>query len=212
MMMGGEGESTVLEMESGAGEIYLTCDVNSPDPNEEVTVYVHTDTPLLWMGLWAQVVGDANLTGAMNNEDCNQYGWDPGWNCGTYMDDEGWVGFGGVKWDADANGVVGYFKFRYNSGQVQVFISEEWSDAWTLDANGLHSVPVSSNILLFGQTDPNQMMGQDSRSDEQMEQADANSFGEVVEDLDGAWLNKQLPADVSKKTYIDFRAVLKECT
>src|SRR3989304_7650568 len=88
-----------------------------PEPNEEITVQIQTDTPLFAMGIGIYVIGDGNIISAMNPEDCNNYGWDSGWNCVPYIDPNGWVFISGVRWDADANGIIGYFKFRYNSGQ-----------------------------------------------------------------------------------------------
>lgn len=121
-----------------------------PEPNEEITVYVQTDTPLFAMGLGIEVLGDANITGAMCEADCNQYGWDNGWSSDPYIDPNGWVYINGVSWAGEANGVVGYIRFRYNSGQVTVSIFE----SETLDANG-QSVEFSDRMLIFGQPDSN---------------------------------------------------------
>ncbi|MEN6386785.1 MAG: hypothetical protein ABFD79_16520 [Phycisphaerales bacterium] len=138
-----------------AGEITLITDTNNPDPNEEVTIYVHTDTPLFAMGTGIYVIGDANITGGMCEADCNQYGWDNGWNSDPYIDPNGYIYLGGVRWASDANGVISYFKFRYNSGQVSVYLDQEWSCAFSWDGNSCPEVPFSSDILLFGQPDSN---------------------------------------------------------
>jgi hypothetical protein len=76
-----------------AGTVSLVCDNNMPDPNEEVTVYVQTDTPLFAMGLCIGVVGDATITTGMCEADCNQYGW----NSDPYIDLNGYVYLGGVR-------------------------------------------------------------------------------------------------------------------
>jgi hypothetical protein len=134
-------------------QISLIPDNNNPDPNEEVTVYVHTDTPLVCMGLGVYVVGDANITSAMCEADCNQYGWDNGWNSDPYIDPNGYVYIGGVRWAGDANGVIGYFKFRFKHWQTRVYIDQESSCAFGWDAN---YVSLSTNVLLFGEPDPNE--------------------------------------------------------
>ncbi len=136
-------------------QISLIADTNNPDPNEEITVYVHTDTPLFCMGLGIYVIGDANITSAMCEADCNNYGWDNGWNSDPYIDPNGYVYIGGVRWASDANGTVGYFKFRYSSGQISIYIDPEWSDAFSYDGSSCFSVPFSTETLLFGQPESN---------------------------------------------------------
>jgi sugar lactone lactonase YvrE len=145
-----------------AGSISLVCDNNMPDPNEEVTVYVHTDTPLFALGACIFVIGDANITTGMCEADCNQYGWDNGWNSDPYIDPNGWVYLSGVRWASDANGTVGYFKFRYNSGQVSVYFDQEWSLGIGFDWESRETSysAFSQDILLFGEPDPNQSMMQ----------------------------------------------------
>jgi hypothetical protein len=59
---------------SFVGEGYI------PEPNEEITLQIQTDTPLFAMGAAIYVVGDANITGGMSEADCNNFGWDNGWN------------------------------------------------------------------------------------------------------------------------------------
>ena len=135
--------------------IYLTCDNNSPDPNTEVTVYVHSDTPLLDLFYWSEVLGDAELTAAMSTADCNQYGWDPGWQMDSYFDMEGLVGIGGVKFESDASGTVGYFKFIYHGGLVTVSTLNDWSGAYSWDEQGIHTIPFAQQPLLIGR-DPNE--------------------------------------------------------
>jgi len=121
-----------------------------PQPNEEVTVYLHTDTPLLSLGAMGSVSGDATITGAMSDADCDDYGWDPGWTGNPYIDDaNGWVNFCGVSWARDANNVIGYFTFIYHGGQVVVSIDGE-----AYDANA-ELVPFTENTLVFGEPDPN---------------------------------------------------------
>jgi len=131
--------------------IYLICDNNTPEPNEEVTVQIYSDVPLFCMGLGITVTGDAEITDAMSTADCNEYGWDPDWPTDPYIDpDEGWLYVSGVKWEGGVEGVVGYFKFRYNSGQVSVSIMED-SAAFDSDCA---PVGFSTEALTF-ESDPN---------------------------------------------------------
>ena len=104
------------------GEISLVAETTPPDPNEEITVWVHTDEPLFCMELGIYVTGDAIITDAMGEADCNDFGWDNGWRSDSYIDPNGWLSIGSVRWASDANDIVGYFKFRYHSGQVAVYI------------------------------------------------------------------------------------------
>jgi parallel beta-helix repeat protein len=136
--------------------IYLTCDNNTPEPNDEVTIQIHSVAPLLDMGIGIYVVGDANITTAMNEADCNSFGWDNGWNSDPYIDPNGWAYIGSVKWNADANGVIGYAKFRYHSGQVSVYFDQEWSEAFSFDWESQSGgyVPFSQETLLISR-DPN---------------------------------------------------------
>jgi alpha-tubulin suppressor-like RCC1 family protein len=139
-MMAGEGETAA---------VYLISDVNEPNSGDEVTVQIYTDTPLFCMGLIITVMGDANITGAVSTADCNEYGWDPDWPTDPYIDPEGWLYISGVSWEGQAEGVVGYLKFRYNSGEVTVSIIEG-------DAFDAYCEPalISGEILTFG-ADPN---------------------------------------------------------
>ena len=136
--------------------IYLTCDVNTPEPNDEVTIWVHSDTPLLAMGIGIYIIGDMNITSAMNEADCNSFGWDNGWNSDPYIDPNGWVYLSGVKWVADANGTVGYVKFRYHSGQVSVYIDQEYSEAFAFDWDSQYSSYVSFSQETLYIRDPNE--------------------------------------------------------
>lgn len=149
--------SAAWPCESYADEISLVYDGNMlPDPNTEITVYVHSDTMLLCMGAAVQITGNATITGAMETADCNQFGWDPGWNSDPYIDDaNGWAYITGVKWASDVSGTVGYVKFVYHGGCVTVsFLSgDEWSCAF--DAYCL-PVSFSTDTLTFGTCDPNQ--------------------------------------------------------
>ncbi|OHB49727.1 MAG: hypothetical protein A2Y10_06095 [Planctomycetes bacterium GWF2_41_51] len=146
-----------LALSVSEGTISLIPDNNNPDPNEEVTVYVQTDTPLFAMGIGIYVLGDANITTAMSEADCNQYGWDNGWNSDPYIDPNGYIYLGGVRWASDANGTIGYFKFRFNRWQTRIYIDQENSIAFGWDGeNPSFNVPFSNDVLLFGEPDPNE--------------------------------------------------------
>jgi hypothetical protein len=138
----------LLSCFSSAGTISLTADTSPPDPNDEITVWVHTDEPLLFMELDAYVTGDAKITSAMSEADCNEFGWENDWGFEPIIDDpNGWVSIGGVCWAADANDIVGYFKFRYHSGQVAIYIDHENSMAGNWGSN----FTFSAEVLQFGQ-------------------------------------------------------------
>jgi hypothetical protein len=146
-----------LALSVSAGTISLIPDNNNPDPNEEVTVYVQTDTPLFALGLGVYVLGDANITTAMSENDCNQYGWDNGWNSDPYIDPNGYLYLNGVRWASDANGTIGYFKFRFNRWQTRVYIDQENSCSIGWDGqNPSYNVPFSTEVLSFGEPDPNE--------------------------------------------------------
>ena len=83
------------------------------------------------------------------------YGWEPGWNIDGYYDSDGWVALGGVAWPNEANDVVGYLRLTYHSGQVAVSIAGEWSIGFDTDCQ---PVVFSTDPLLIGEPDPNQMM------------------------------------------------------
>jgi hypothetical protein len=136
-----------------SGEIKFVGSGFTPEPNQEVTVQIHTDTPLFSLALGIYVVGDANITGAMCEADCNQYGWDNGWDSDPYIDPNGYVSISGISWAHDANGVVGYIKFRYNSWQVRVYIDQENSAVYDYTYT---TVPLSTEVLYFGEPDPNE--------------------------------------------------------
>jgi hypothetical protein len=134
-----------------AGTISLSTDISlpapNPDPNEEITAWIHTDESLLFMSLGVYVNGDATITSAMSEADCNDFGWQNGWGSNPEIDPNGWVRVNGLTWAADANDIVGYFKFRYNSGQVYVYIDQENS----LAGNWGNNFTFSDEALLFGQ-------------------------------------------------------------
>jgi hypothetical protein len=145
-------QSLVLD-ENQPPQIWLFCDGNmNPSYGDEVTVYVHSETRLLAMGFMAEIDGDANVTTAMSTADCNDYGWDTGWNTDPVIDpDGGWVAISGVSWNRNPVGTIGYFKFRYYSGQVTVYICDTFG---AYDYN-LEPVTFSFEPLVFG-SDPNQ--------------------------------------------------------
>jgi hypothetical protein len=128
--------------------IYLVYDGNmTPDTNTEITVYIRTDKPLFCMGAVVTVSGDANIITGMSEADCNNYGWDNGWNSDPYIDPSGWIALSGVSWDCVANVTVSYFKFRYNSGQVTVSFDTENSCAYDTYCQ---EVLFSPEPLVFG--------------------------------------------------------------
>jgi len=173
-----------------SGLVELAGEGFIPEPNQEITVQIQTDTPLFCMGLGITVTGDATITGAVSTADCNDYGWDPDWPTDPYIDPEGWVYVSGVSWLGEANGVVGYIKFRYNSGEVSVSITE--GDAFDADCE---PVSISDETLVFGEPDPNNFgkegdsSSQDAIIDENTS-ATAESPNDVNLPLNSYWQNK----------------------
>jgi hypothetical protein len=164
----------------GSPVVYLTCDSNTtPDPNTEITIYVHTDVPLSSMLLYASIAGDANITSAMSTADCNQYGWEPEWSGDPYIDDvNDLVGISGGKWGTvDANTTVGYFKFIYNGGQVDVVIT---TGSYVYDANS-QSAAVSTDPLIFG---GESMQGGQQQSMMMQTEPEALATGQPIVDID----------------------------
>lgn len=146
-----EQQQSMLAGEGQTAGIWLVYDGNmTPDYNDEITVYVHSDPLLLGMDIIIDISGDANITTAMSEADCNSFGWDNGWNSDPYIDPEGWLLISGVSWECTVNGTIGYFKFRYYSGEVNVSIS---GDSEAADAN-CETVLFSGQPLVFGY-DPN---------------------------------------------------------
>jgi hypothetical protein len=178
------------------GSVELAGEGFIPEPNQEITVQIQTDTPLFAMSIGIYIIGDANITTAMSEADCNEYSWDNGWNSDPYIDPNGWIYLSGVRWAADANGIVGYFKFRYNSGQVSVYIDQENSLAFGWDGNSCPIVPLSTDTLVFGQPDPNdcneqsELSSQDIIPDENTP-ATAESPNDVNIPSNSYWQNKE---------------------
>jgi hypothetical protein len=176
---------------TSAGVISLVQDVNMPDPNEEVTVWVHSEDPLFCMGLAVYVVGDATITTAMSEADCNEFGWDNGWNSDPVIDPNGWVYLGSVRWASDVNDIVGYFKFRYHSGQVSVSIDQENSLAFSWDGESIPYSTFSTETLLFGQADL--MQGGGSLATDLTDES-----GQLSEDANTLTPPPLVPADPNK--------------
>jgi parallel beta-helix repeat protein len=153
-------QQSMLMNEGGTPAVWLVYDGNMmPQYGDEITVYVHSDANLIIMVLAAAVTGDANITSAMDENDCNNFGWDYDWSSNPYIDPDGWVEIEGISLDSffngtpmiNVSGTVGYFKFRYYGGQVSVSITEDS----TIYDNNEQSVLFSTEPLIFG-SDPNE--------------------------------------------------------
>jgi parallel beta-helix repeat protein len=148
-----EQEDSSIAGEGETAGIWLVYEGNTmPQYGEEITVYLHSDPLLFAMNTGIDVVGNAEITDAMKEADCNNFGWDNDWNSDPYIDPvAGLVVLNGVSWEGTVNGTIGYFKFRYYSGEVTVSIDGE-SAAY--DPN-CQPVLYSREPLIFGQ-DPNE--------------------------------------------------------
>jgi alpha-tubulin suppressor-like RCC1 family protein len=202
-----------------APSLYLVYDGNiTPDPNTEITIQVHTDTPLLAMGMYAAVAGDANITTAMSTADCNQYGWDPEWSDDPNIDPNGLVYINGGSWDADANDIVGYFKFIYNSGTINIAVT---ADSFAYDAN-CEPVAFSTDPLIIGY-DPNlggegmMMSMPEGFSAEQMDMSLSSvsevetvfDINEILNWLDDLWQSGDLAGSMTQEEYLEFRETVE---
>ncbi len=124
-----------------AGTITLSTDINlpapNPDPNEVITVWIHSDAPLFFMNMLIRINGDATITAAMNKTDCNDFGWDSEVTPISTINPDNSIQFLGLNWSNNYNETIGYLKFRCNSGQVSVYIDNEnslafsWSEGFT---------------------------------------------------------------------------------
>jgi parallel beta-helix repeat protein len=151
-------QQSMLENEGEAAAVWLVYNGNmEPNYGDEITVYIYSDANLFIMEAIVAVVGDANITSAMNEADCNNFGWENGWDSNPYIDPTGWVDIFGVSLDSffngtAINGTVGYLKFRYYGGEVSVSIT---ADSYIIDNYYIQPVLFSAEPLIFGQ-DPNQ--------------------------------------------------------
>ena len=112
-----------------AGSISLSTDIElpapAPDPNEDITVWINTDAPLFYMNMEIRVIGDATITAAMTETDCNDFGWSIDYTPISTVNSDNSIEFHGLNWSNNSNETIGYFKFRCNSGQVSVYIDAE---------------------------------------------------------------------------------------
>ena len=177
--------------------LHLVCENLYPDPNSDVTLYVQSDVSLSSLGVYIEIAGDATITGAMNENDCNQFGWDPGWWSEPDIDPNGTYAFiNGLMWD-DPNGPsgdVGYFTIHYNSGPVTITVANNA----TYDANQ-QPVAFDSNSIILGGEQQMMMPGGgemmmesgmqvESMQSESMESVEAFDAEAAIEWLEQIWL------------------------
>ena len=69
-------QQSMLAGEAETAGIWLVYDGNMmPNYGDEITVYIHSDPNLFCMGIIIDFSDDVNnITGAMNESDCNNYG------------------------------------------------------------------------------------------------------------------------------------------
>ena len=124
-----------LSYRAFAGTITLSTDIDlpalAPDPNDEITVWLHSDVPLLFMNMLIRVNGDAAVTAVMNETDCNDFGWNSDFTPVSTINPDNSIQIFGLNWNNNYNGTIGYLKFRCNSGQVSVYIDTENSPAFS---------------------------------------------------------------------------------
>ncbi|MCK9492614.1 MAG: right-handed parallel beta-helix repeat-containing protein, partial [Sulfurimonas sp.] len=129
-----------------AGTIILSTDIElpapDPDPNQVITVYFHSDAPLLFMNLLIRVNGDATLVGMMDQTNCGQYGWDESaFTCTVNPDNS--IELFGLNWNENTASTVGYLQFTCNSGKVYIYLDNEesmavsWTEAHTVSTESI---------------------------------------------------------------------------
>jgi hypothetical protein len=212
----------------GTPYIYLVYDGNmTPDPNTEITVYVHTDIPLFAMATGITITGDANITAAMDANDCNQFGWDPEWSTDPYIDPNGFIAYiNGAAWDTvDANTNIGYFTFIYHSGPVNIAIT---ADSFACDANDQPVTFSADSITLGGQMMMMSMQSQSSSfspqtcaagylaagftggSSESIEYVEPFDVNETLNWLDNLWqTDETIRESMSKTDWQEFLDAVK---
>ena len=170
---------------SGSPVLYLVYDGNTPpDPNTDLTIHVYSEQLLSSMEVGIQISGDAIITGAMDADDCEQYGWDPGWWSYSEIDPNGtWATTGNVAPQDGTSGTVGYFTIHYNSGPVNVAIM---SSSYAYDVNALPVVLSTDPLILGGENQQQSMMmqsGLESSSMSEQQVVDVNSLVDWCENL-----------------------------
>ncbi len=73
----------------------------------------------------------------MNNDDVQEYGWDNDFDPVSVVHPDNTVQICGLKWGNNPGGIIGYFRFRCNSGRVSVYLETEagfafsWNEEFT---------------------------------------------------------------------------------
>lgn len=122
-----------------AGSISLSTDIENPelqpDPNQVITIYIHSDTPLVLLDIRILINGDATITEVMNATNCTEYGWQSDYTPECIINADQSVQFTCYNGSGNSFDTVGYFKFRCNSGRVSVYIDsiEAFTFNWVGD-------------------------------------------------------------------------------
>jgi hypothetical protein len=145
----------VLAAAATAGTITLSTDIElpapNPDPNQIITVFIHSDTPVLFMNLVIRVNGDATIAGVMDETTCAPYGWDSGSIVTCTVNPDNSIELFALNWNENNTSTVGYLQFRCNSGFAAVYLDAEASTAcsWSEDFT-CSTEPVSVGTLIMG--------------------------------------------------------------
>jgi hypothetical protein len=126
---------------ASAGTITLSADIElpapDPDPNQVITVYFHSDAPILFMNLRIRINGDATLVGTMDQTDGSLYGWDGDSIVTSTVHPDNSIELFGLNWTENAAATVGYLQFRCNSALNDVITcAEYWLCYSPFDPNG----------------------------------------------------------------------------
>lgn len=146
-----------------AGTITLSTDIElpatNPDPNQIITVFIHSDAPILFMDLLIRVNGDAAIAGVMNETTCAPYGWDANSIVTCTVNPDNSIELFGLNWNENEASTVGYLQFRCNSGFVAVYLDAEqttacgWSEDFTCSTEPI-SVGTLTPLPLIERNEP----------------------------------------------------------
>ncbi len=98
-----------------------------PDPEQEITVWINSDAPLIFMNLLIHLTGDYTITGVMDSSDQALYGWTNPFFAESCINEDRSISMAAFQMGPSVNGTIGYIKFRCNSGRVTVYLDKDYS-------------------------------------------------------------------------------------
>lgn len=109
-----------------AGTVTLCTDIGlpceAPDPDQEITFYIHCNSPIFFVNLKICINGDATVTSFIQESEKTTYGWE---ELTTAIDEENTIHFTGISWANNPCQTIGYFKLKVNSSRVAVYFQDD---------------------------------------------------------------------------------------